>query len=92
MMKPMHESLDKAVTNIRTDMSKEINSLRTDLEDIQISSIKTDLVNFMNQAEKDELNIQQRMNAHELYDKYTSKGYNSYIHDQWNDLVKRGKI
>lgn len=63
------------------------------IENLEMSSIKTDLVNFINDVEHGVQKSQiQRMNAHELYDRYSKLGGNSYVHDHWEKLIKDGKI
>lgn len=63
------------------------------IEAFELSSIKTDLVNFINDAENGiEKSDIQRLNAHELYDRYTKLGGNSYVHEHWEKLSKEGKI
>ena len=63
------------------------------IEAFELSSIKTDLVNFINDIEggitKSEI---QKLNAHELYTCYSKLGGNSYIHEHWESLTKEGKI
>lgn len=60
---------------------------------LELSCIKTDLVNFINDVEdgvtKSEI---QKLNAHELYDRYTKLGGNSYVHEHWEQLKKEGRI
>ena len=34
----------------------------------------------------------QRLNAHELYERYKKLGGNSYVHDHFEKLLKEGKI
>ncbi len=63
------------------------------IEEFELSSIKTDLVNFINDAENGiEKSDIQRLNAHELYDRYKKLGGNSYVHDHFERLLKEGKI
>lgn len=63
------------------------------LKPIELLSIKTDLTNFINDVEMGIFKTHiQRLNAHELYDRYTKLGGNSYIHDHWDKLLKEGKI
>ena len=63
------------------------------INEFELSSIKTDLVNFINDIEggvtKSEI---QKLNAHELYTCYSKLGGNSYIHEHWESLTKEGKI
>lgn len=63
------------------------------IDDLELQSIKTDLTNFISDVEHNVPKSQiQRLNAHELYDKYTTLGGNSYIHEHWENLLKKGKI
>lgn len=79
--------------NILTkSVGKTLNPINKKIEDLEMSYIKTDLVNFMSQAEREEVSQEQNLNAHELYDRYCKLGGNSYIHDKWEKLRKEGKI
>lgn len=63
------------------------------IEAFELSSIKTDLVNFINDVENGiEKSDIQKLNAHELYDRYYHLGGNSYVHDHFEKLLKEGKI
>lgn len=63
------------------------------IEAFELSSIKTDLVNFINDMESGvEKSDIQKLNAHELYDRYKILGGNSYVHDHFEKLLKEGKI
>lgn len=63
------------------------------IEAFELSSIKTDLVNFINDVENGiEKSDIQKLNAHELYDRYKKIGGNSYVHDHFEKLLKEGKI
>ena len=63
------------------------------IDPLEMSSIKTDLVNFINDVENGQIKSQiQILNAHELYDRYTKLGGNSYVHEHWSNLEKEGKI
>ena len=63
------------------------------IEAFELSSIKTDLVNFINDMESGvEKSDIQKLNAHELYDRYKILGGNSYVHDHFEKLLKEGKM
>lgn len=63
------------------------------INEFELSSIKTDLVNFINDVESGiEKSEIQKLNAHELYDRYKKIGGNSYVHDHFEKLLKEGKI
>lgn len=70
-----------------------INPINRKIDGLEKETIKTDLVNFINDIEggvtKSEI---QKLNAHELYTCYSKLGGNSYIHEHWESLTKEGKI
>lgn len=74
-------------------IDKILNPLVKRIDDLELQSIKTDLTNFISDVEHNVPKSQiQRLNAHELYDRYTTLGGNSYIHEHWEQLLKKGKI
>lgn len=74
-------------------IDKTLNPLVKRIDDLEIQSIKTDLTNFISDVEHNVPKSQiQRLNAHELYDKYTKLSGNSYIHEHWEQLLKKEKI
>ena len=80
------EPINQKLTKMDSDHLKK-------LENLELSSIKTDLVNFINDLEHNVPKSQiQKMNAHELYDRYSELGGNSYVHDHWEKLKKEGKV
>lgn len=91
--------LNEVKTAVRKEIKDEISPLKEEITQIKndakrnrINSLKTDLVNLMSLAEDGNISKEQTINAHELYDEYSSNGGNSYIHDWWEKLVKEGKI
>lgn len=82
ILKPINQKLEK----MDKDHFEKIKNL-------ELNSIKTDLVNFINDIEHNVPKSQiQKMNAHELYDRYSELGGNSYVHDHWERLKKEGKV
>lgn len=80
------EPINQKLTKMDSDHLKK-------LENLELNSIKTDLVNFINDLEHNVPKSQiQKMNAHELYDRYSELGGNSYVHDHWERLKKEGKV
>ena len=80
------EPINQKLTKMDSDHLKK-------MENLELSSIKTDLVNFINDLEHNVPKSQiQKMNAHELYDRYSELGGNSYVHDHWERLKKEGKV
>lgn len=73
-------------------IDKKIEPIKEELEEVKKSSIKTDLINFMELADRQIISVEQKMRAYELYDYYSQHGGNSYVHDQWEKLKKEGKL
>lgn len=70
-----------------------LNPLVKKIDDLELQSIKTDLTNFISDVEHEVPKSQiQKLNAHELYDRYNELGGNSYIHEHWEQLINKGKI
>ena len=86
----------KSITNVideRLDpIKKEVENIKEETSKNNLSSIKTDLINFMELADKEEISPEQKMRSYELYDFYCTHGGNSYVHDKWERLKKEGKI
>ena len=62
------------------------------LRNIELESIKNDLVNYMTLADKGIVSPKTKEDMHVLYDEYRKHGGNSYTHDEWERLKKEGKI
>ena len=73
-------------------INKTLKPINDKIDELELSSIRTDLVNFMAQAEKGYVSHEQITNAYELFDRYHKLGGNSYIHDKWDRLKKEGRI
>ena len=88
----------KSINNkILDPINKKLDNLDKDhlekMEKLELSTIKTDLVNFINDIEHNVPKSQiQKEHAHELYDRYHALGGNSYVRDHWEKLIKDGKI
>lgn len=73
-------------------IDKTLKPINNKIDNLELSSIKTDLVNFMALAEQKQVSHEQITNAYDLFDRYHKLGGNSYIHDKWEKLKKEGKI
>ena len=73
-------------------IKEEIGDLKKEATKNNLSSIKTDLINLMELADKRTISLEQKMRSYELYDYYCEHGGNSYVHDKWEHLKKEGKI
>lgn len=85
-------SIEFIYARLKKAINKTLKPMNTKISNFELSSIKTDLVNFMGLAEKNSISTEQRIIAHELYDHYCKLGGNSYIHDKFEKLTKEGKI
>lgn len=86
------KSISKVIDNKLEPIRKEIKDLRENTTKNNLSSIKTDLINLMELADKEIISTEQRIRAHELYDYYCQHGGNSYVHDKWERLIKENKL
>lgn len=83
-------SCGTVIITVKTFFTKEMNQRINDLE---LSSIRTDLVNFINDIENGIVKSDiQKLNAYEMYTRYVKLGGNSYIHSHFEKLQKEGKI
>ena len=88
LKKAIIDALDKLLQPIK----KEIKEVKEETTKNNLSSIKTDLINLMELADRKEISAEQKMRSYELYDYYGQHGGNSYVHDKWERLRKEGKI
>ena len=86
------KSISKVIDNRLEPIRQEIKDLRENTTKNNLSSIKTDLINLMELADKEIISTEQRIRAHELYDYYCQHGGNSYVHDKWERLIKENKL
>ncbi len=82
ILKPINDKIDHLETSSTNGRNN-----------IELQLIKMILVNFVNDIDQGiHKSPIQKQNAYELFDRYTSLGGNSYIHDRWEKLIKEGKI
>lgn len=86
------KSISKVIDNRLEPIIKEMKDLRENTTKNNLSSIKTDLINLMELADKKAISTEQQIRAHELYDYYRQHGGNSYVHDKWERLIKENKL
>jgi len=86
------KSISKVIDNRLEPIKKEIKDLREETTKNNLSSLKTDLINLMELADKKAISTEQKIRAHELYDYYFQHGGNSYVHDKWERLIKENKL
>lgn len=86
------KGLTKVINEELEPIKKEIKEVKEETAKNNLSSIKTDLINFMELADKKTISTEQKIRSYELYDYYSQHGGNSYVHDKWERLKKEGKI
>lgn len=92
----IYSSLNWLYCIFKKDNSKRIEQAvganKKEIKENNLSNIKTNLINFMELADKRALSLEQKLICYELYDDYCQHGGNSYVHDHWEKLKKEGKI
>lgn len=86
------KGLSKVINEELEPIKKEIKEVKEETAKNNLSSIKTDLINLMELADKGTISTEQKIRSYELYDYYSQHGGNSYVHDKWEKLKKEGKI
>lgn len=76
----------ETIQDIKEEFKKDLNLVRYEND-------KTTLTNFLSEIELGEKKSQiQIRRAYEVYEEYTKLNGNSYVHDKWEELVKKGKL
>lgn len=88
----LKKAIVSALDNQLGPIKKEIEDVKIETAKNNLSSIKTDLINLMELANRETISPEQKIRSHELYDYYCRHGGNSYVHDKWERLKKEGKI
>ena len=86
------KSIDKTFDTKLKPIEEQIKKLDKETSKNNLESIKTDLINLMELADKGIMSAEQKIRVHELYDYYSKHGGNSYVHDKWEKLGKEGKL
>lgn len=85
-----------SITYLKAALTKSINKtlqpINEKIDNLELSSTKTDLVNFMSEVENGQVSTEQIENAYQLFDRYEKLGGNGFIHSKWERLKKEGKI
>lgn len=80
-------------TIINTVISKKTNKKVENLHEHILDADKTHLINFLSDIElgnkKTDIQIKR---AYEIYERYTKNGGNSYVHDKWEEMKKKGLL
>ena len=79
---------------MQDNMNKQIDSIMKRLEKDEFERLKSDLVTFLCLSEQGIITNEQKLLAHEEFDKYIKPPFNgnSYIKEKFEALHKEGKI
>lgn len=97
------KAMNKFVSPIKQQMSLDIKEIKDEIVKLKeelttaqtketMERLKTDLTSFIYLADKDMISDGQKIRAYEEYDEYIKLGGNSNIHNDFERLVKEGKI
>ena len=77
-------------TNKKVDCEKK---KKKDFKEHILDADKTNLITFLSELElgleKTDIQIKR---AYEIYERYTENGGNSYVHDRWEEVKKKGLL
>lgn len=83
------KSTSKKVETIQ-ELKKDI---KKDLKSVKYENDKTYLTDFLSEVEAKQPKTEiQKRRAYEIYEEYTKLNGNSYVHNKWEELVKKGVL
>lgn len=67
--------------------------IKKDLDSVKYENDKTYLTDFLSEVEAKQPKTEiQKRRAYEIYEEYTKLNGNSYLHNKWEELVKKGVL
>ena len=67
--------------------------IKKDLNSVKYENDKTYLTDFLSEVEAKQPKTEiQKRRAYEIYEEYTKLNGNSYVHNKWEELVKKGVL
>lgn len=67
--------------------------IKKDLDSVKYENDKTYLTDFLSEVEAKQPKTEiQKRRVYEIYEEYTKLNGNSYIHNKWEELVKKGVL
>lgn len=67
-----------------------IKELKINVDKVRLENDKTYLTDFLSEIEAGQPKTEiQKKRAYEVYEEYTKLNGNSYVHNKWEELVKR---
>lgn len=93
LVKKMKEALEGMFKDQLVQITKEMNSLKDQIQRVDAESTKNYLVQFLSRVEKgDEIDEIEVERFHEQFDHYVKGGGNSYIKHKVEKLKERGML
>ena len=88
------KGIKNQIQPMQDNMNKQIDSIMKRLEKDEFERLKSDLVTFLCLSEQGIITNEQKLLAHEEFDKYVKPPFNgnSYIKEKFEALHKEGKI
>lgn len=76
----------ETIQELKKDIKKDLNSVKYEND-------KTYLTDFLSEVEAKQPKTEiQKRRAYEIYEEYTKLNGNSYVHNKWEELVKKGVL
>lgn len=76
----------ETIQELKKDIKKDLNSVKYEND-------KTYLTDFLSEVEAKQSKTEiQKRRAYEIYEEYTKLNGNSYVHNKWEELVKKGVL
>ncbi len=67
--------------------------IKKDLDSVKYENDKTYLTDFLSEVEVGQPKTEiQKKRSYEIYEEYTKLNGNSYVHNKWEELVKKGVL
>lgn len=83
----------ECIADLKNDIKDVQEKNKKDLKEHLLDADKTYLTNFLSDLEngikKSDIQIKR---TYEIYERYTENGGNSYIHDKWEEVKKKGLL
>lgn len=82
-----------SISDLKKDIADMREESKKDILEHTLDADKTFLINFLSELEngiiKTDIQIKR---AYEIYERYSNNGGNSYVHDKWEEVKKKGLL
>ena len=82
-----------SISDLKKDIADMREESKKDMLEHTLDADKTFLINFLSELENkiDKTDIQIKR-AYEVYERYSKNGGNSYVHDKWEEVKRKGLL